>query len=136
MCLDGELVALQEAHIPVTDEGLLRGDGVFEVVRLYEGRPFALNEHLDRMERSAENLRLALERGAVEADVRALLAEAGPGDGLLRIVVTRGSHRLAMLEPVPELPASIALARVTYAPTRVLDGGWKVRIAPGRARPW
>ena len=122
MCLDGELVALQEARIPVTDEGLLRGDGVFEVVRLYEGRPFALNEHLDRMERSAENLRLALERGAVEADVRALLAEAGPGDGLLRIVVTRGSHRLAMLEPVPELPASIALARVTYAPTRVLDG--------------
>ena len=122
MCLDGELVALQEARIPVTDEGLLRGDGAFEVVRLYDGRPFALDEHLDRMERSAENLRLALERGAVEADARALLAEAGPEDGLLRIVVTRGGRRLAMLEPLPDVPPSIALARVTYAPTRVLDG--------------
>src|SRR5437762_13426175 len=102
VCLDGELVPIERACIPVTDEGLLRGDGVFEVVRLYEARPFALDEHLDRMERSAENLRLALERGAVEADVRALLAEAGPEDGLLRIVVTRGSHRLAMLEPLPD----------------------------------
>jgi branched-chain amino acid aminotransferase len=122
VCLDGELVALGEARLPVTDEGLLRGDGIFEVVRLYEGRPFALNEHMARMERSAANLRLPLQRDAVESDVRALLAEAGSDDGLLRVLVTRGGRRLAMIEPLPQLPDSIALGRVTYVPTLVLDG--------------
>ena len=48
--LDGTIIdGLREARIPVTDEGFLRGDGVFEVVRLYGGRPFALEEHLTRL---------------------------------------------------------------------------------------
>jgi len=46
--VNGELLPVAEATIPVTDEGLLRGDGVFEVMRLYDGRPFALAEHLAR----------------------------------------------------------------------------------------
>src|SRR4029453_1704945 len=41
--IDGPVMAAAEATIPVTDEGLLRGDGVFEVIRLYEGRPFAFD---------------------------------------------------------------------------------------------
>jgi branched-chain amino acid aminotransferase len=122
VCLDGELVALEDARIPVTDEGLLRGDGVFEVVRLYDGRPFAIDEHLERMSRSASNLLLPFERAEVEADIAELLGGAGSGDALLRVLVTRGGHRVAMLEALPQLPASVALARVSYAPTRVLDG--------------
>ena len=121
-CLDGELTSSELAQIPVTDEGLLRGDGVFEVVRLYEGRPYALDEHLERMVRSASNLRLTLDRARVEEDVRSLLRAAQPGDALLRVLVTRGGHRVALLEPLPALPPSLALGRVTYAPTHVLDG--------------
>jgi branched-chain amino acid aminotransferase len=56
--LDGVIAAAGETFIPVTDEGFLRGDGVFEVVRIYSGQPFALTEHLDRIERSAANLQL------------------------------------------------------------------------------
>jgi hypothetical protein len=48
-CLDGVVGDSADARIAVTDEGLLRGDGVFEVVRLYGGAPFALDDHLDRM---------------------------------------------------------------------------------------
>ena len=121
-CLDGEVVPVAEARIPVTDAGLLRGDGVFEVVRLYEGVPFALGEHLARMASSSANLRLELDTGGVEADVRALLAAAGPGDGLLRLVVTRGGHRLVLLEPPPDYPPTLTLGCVEYVPTRVLDG--------------
>lgn len=110
-----------QARIPVTDEGLLRGDGVFEVVRLYGGEPFALDEHLERMTRSAHNLRLEFERELVEADVGRLLQDADRGDGLLRVLVTRGGHRVALLEPLPAVPGSIALGCITYAPTRVLD---------------
>ena len=39
--LDGAIGAAEETRIPVTDEGLTRGDGAFEVMRLYGGRPFA-----------------------------------------------------------------------------------------------
>jgi len=45
-CIDGQLVPQAQAVIPVTDLGLLRGDGVFEVIRLYGGRPYALDAHL------------------------------------------------------------------------------------------
>jgi len=121
-CLDGALVDESQALIPATDDGLLRGDGVFEVMRLYDGRPFAIDDHLRRMEQSAANLRLELEVEAVRADVAALLAAERPGDALVRVLVTRGGHRLALIEPLPDLPASLSLGYVTYAPTRVLDG--------------
>jgi branched-chain amino acid aminotransferase len=120
--LDGTVMPSDEVRIPATDEGLLRGDGVFEVVRVYDGRPFALDDHLARMERSARNLRLPLDADAVRADVDALLAAAGAHDGVLRVLVTRGGRRIAFAEPLPKLPDSIALASVVYAPTRVLDG--------------
>ena len=74
--VDGALVPVEEATVPATDEGLLRGDGVFEVVRLYGGRPYAFDDHLARMERSARNLRLPLDVDAVRADALALLEAA------------------------------------------------------------
>jgi branched-chain amino acid aminotransferase len=119
--LDGVVLPAERASVPVTDEGLLRGDGVFEVIRLYEGRPFALEDHLARMERSAGNLRLPLDLGALRADVRALLAAAKPGDAALRLVVTRGGLRIGILEPLVRHPPTVSLATVTYAPTRILD---------------
>jgi branched-chain amino acid aminotransferase len=121
-CIDGVVLPRAEALIPVTDDGLLRGDGVFEVMRLYDGVPFARDEHLRRMAQSAENLRLALDVGAVASDVESLLAAVPPTDGLLRVLATRGGHRITLLEPLPAIPASLQLAQVTFAPVRVLDG--------------
>lgn len=124
--LDGAISAADEARIPVTDEGLLRGDGVFEVLRVYAGRPFALADHLDRMERSASNLMLGVEvdRAAFERDARALLEQRGGEEfgGCLRLVLTRGGRRLLLTEPLPATKERVRLAAVTYAPTRVLDG--------------
>jgi len=120
--LDGTLMDAGEARIPVTDEGLLRGDGVFEVIRLYHGRAFGLDEHLARMQRSADALRLPLDLDAVRADVAAILAVDEAADGQLRVLVTRGGRRIAIAEPLGELPATVALATITFSPTRVLDG--------------
>lgn len=123
-CLDGAVMPAAEALIPATDEGLLRGDGVFEVLRLYGGRPYALEEHLGRLARSAENLRLPLDLEAVRADVARLLGAAGgaPDPGALRVVVTRGGRRLLLTEELPAHAPAIRLATVTYAPVRLLDG--------------
>lgn len=122
--LDGEITLASEATIPATDEGLLRGDGVFEVIRLYQGRPFALDAHLRRLERSAANVRLSLDLEAVRSDAWRLIAQAGPGPEheLLRIVLTRGGRRLLLTEPLPPSSETIRLASLTYSPTRILDG--------------
>ena len=122
--VDGVIMAAADATIPATDEGLLRGDGVFEVVRVYEGRPFALEAHLERLQRSAANVRLGLDVEAVRADANRLLAHVGaaPGHDMLRIVLTRGGRRLLLTEPLPPTPDRVRLASITYAPTRVLDG--------------
>lgn len=120
--LDGEVMPPGEARIDVTDEGLLRGDGVFEVIRLYDGRPFALDDHLARMANSAAGLRLPFDAAAVRADVDALLGAGDHGDAVLRVLVTRGGRRIALIETLKDMPPTIALATVTYSPTRVLDG--------------
>ena len=125
-CLDGRTRPAAEATIPATDEGFLRGFGAFEVVRVYDGRPFALSEHLDRLERSAAGLRLegGVPRAELEREAPELLAARGGDDfdGCLRIVLTRGGRRLLLTEPLPPGPERARLGYVTYAPTRVLDG--------------
>lgn len=121
-CLNGTVCDADDARIPVTDEGLLRGDGVFEVMRLYGGRPYALEEHLARMEGSAQRLRLPLDLEAVRADIAALLDAARPGDARLRLVATRGGRRIAIVEDQPPPAPSIGLGFVEYVPPRVLDG--------------
>lgn len=120
--VDGRIVPAMQASVPVTDDGLLRGDGVFEVIRLYGGVPFAFERHMERIELSARNLRLPLELGALRREAEALIARVDGQDGLLRLLVTRGGRRIALTEPLPQLPPALALGAVTYSPTRVLDG--------------
>jgi branched-chain amino acid aminotransferase len=108
--------------VPLKDDGLYRGDGAFEVIRLYKGKPFALVDHLDRLERSGAAIELAFDRPALEGEIQALLAELGDADGQLRLIVTRGGRRLAMTEPIPVHADSVQVATVTYCPSVILNG--------------
>jgi branched-chain amino acid aminotransferase len=125
-CLDGKVAPALETTIPVLDEGFLRGDGIFEALRVYSGRAFATTDHLDRLERSAKNLHLELPvpREELEAEITDLIERRGGEafDGSLRIVVTRGGRRLILTEPIPDYAELARLAFVTYAPTHILDG--------------
>lgn len=120
--VDGAIGPAEEARIPITDEGLTRGDGGFEVMRLYGGRPFALADHLARLDQTCTGLRLPYDDDALRAEIGGLLEAAGPVDALLRIVLTRGGRRILTVEPLPPRAAVARVATVTYAPTRVLDG--------------
>ena len=124
--LDGRISPAAETFIPATEEGFLRGDGVFEVMRVYDGVPFALAEHLERLERSAANLRLgtAVDRDLISREVKGLIEERGGRgwNGLVRVVLTRGGRRLVLTEPPLEYPKPARLGFVTFAPTRILDG--------------
>jgi branched-chain amino acid aminotransferase len=112
------------AMVPAADDGLLRGDGVFEVIRLYDGRPFALGEHLDRLERSAAAIELPIEREPFETEISALLEEFGNHDAQLRLVATRGGRRLAFTENLPPYASRdrASVATVTYSPSLILNG--------------
>lgn len=120
--LDGVIAPVDELRIGVTDEGLVRGDGVFEVVRLYGATPFALEDHYARLERSAAISRLPVDLAALRAEVQALLEAGDARDCALRLMCTRGGRRIVLLEAMPPYPDTIKLAVVTYSPTRVLDG--------------
>ncbi|HEY7152066.1 MAG TPA: aminotransferase class IV [Solirubrobacterales bacterium] len=120
--VDGMISPTVEATIALPDDGLYRGDGVFEVIRLYAGEPFAVSEHLDRLERSAAAIELPVERGAIERELDALLAEFGSGEAQLRILLTRGGRRILLTERLPERGGSVRVATVTYSPTVILTG--------------
>lgn len=123
--LDGIVTDAAAATIPATDAGFLRGDGAFEVIRVYDGKPFALADHLDRLEHSARGLMLdAVPRGELESEVAEIVSRRGGTefDGCLRVVLTREQHRLVLTEPVPGRPGPLRLSAVTYAPSRILDG--------------
>ena len=120
--VDGTIAPTAEAKVGLEDDGLYRGDGAFEVIRLYQGKPFALVDHLDRLERSGAAIELGFDRDSLEQEIEALLSQAGPVEGQMRLIVTRGGRRIAATEPIPPHPETVRLASVTYCPTVILNG--------------
>lgn len=115
--IDGRGVRPEEAVISVFDWAVQRGDGCFEALRSYAGRPFAVGPHLDRLERSASALGLSLPGRGVLTDWIERVADDG-GDCVIRVLVTRGGSdpmveagpRVVVLwEPVPVLPDAFRL---------------------------
>ena len=125
LVLDGELMRTGEAVIPAGDDGLIRGDGAFDAFPVRDGRPFARAAHLDRLERSCRALALECPREDLESEIDLLLAEAPEGYSVLRVVVTRGGHRISRLESPGDPEALSKPARllpVTYNPSVLLNG--------------
>jgi branched-chain amino acid aminotransferase len=93
--VDGALVDGREPQVSAFDHGLLVGDGVFETLRVYGGRPFAWRRHLDRLEGSASGLGLPVpDREQLSEAARAVLEANGLREARLRITVTGGVQPL------------------------------------------
>ena len=91
--LNGDIMPMSEARLGVEDRGFQFADGVYEVIRLYDGRPFTLREHLARLERSAAGIALPMpmDQAKLTAEVQRLLARVGlRGDGMIYLQLTRG----------------------------------------------
>ena len=85
----GPGVAAGAPALDPLDLALVRGEAVFEALRVYRGRPFRLGAHLDRLAASAEAIDLPLPGGLEELATRAVAA-AGDGDAVLRLICTKG----------------------------------------------
>jgi branched-chain amino acid aminotransferase len=96
--LNDKLVDESEAKISVFDHGLLYGDGVFEGIRVYSGRIFEFDAHLDRLYRSARAIRLEipLSREKIVEATQAAVKANGVSDGYIRLVITRGVGTLGL----------------------------------------
>jgi len=115
--LDGTVVPPEEARVSVFDRGFLYGDSVFEVLRTFGGRPFALGDHLDRLGRSAAGLRLPPPpRPGIEAAVRGTLAAAGNAESYVRVLVTRGAGPIGLDPALSDRPTLIVIVRELELP--------------------
>jgi branched-chain amino acid aminotransferase len=96
--LGDKLVDEQDAKISVFDHGLLYGDGVFEGIRVYRGRVFELEAHIDRLYNSAKGIRLdiPMSREKLISAMHKTVEANGVVDGYIRLVVTRGIGTLGL----------------------------------------
>ncbi len=90
--LNGQFVPESQALIPVTDRGFMYGDGLFETMRVFNGRPFRMAQHLERMVRGANYLNIPMPCTPRELQQFAarLIEENQMPDAVLRVTLTRG----------------------------------------------
>jgi branched-chain amino acid aminotransferase len=141
--IDGVIQAPGEARVSVYDRGFLYGDSVFETIRTYGGEPFALDEHLARLERSAERVAIAMPISvpALARELREVIraaqdvedpGEAASPEGSIRVMLTRGSGplgldpglagaplRVILVEPLKPLPGSLYRDGVSVITVRI-----------------
>ncbi len=90
-CLNGEILPAEEAKVPIWDRGFLFGDAVYEVCRLYRGRPWLESEHLDRLARSLREMRFPpVNLVRVAQRMRETIAASGIAEGTIYLQITRG----------------------------------------------
>ncbi len=90
--VNGTISTPEQAVIPALDRGFLLGDSIYETLRTYAGRPFRLDEHLDRLRRSAG--RLGIDHAAapvlIENEIGRTISEARNAESAIRVVLSRG----------------------------------------------
>jgi branched-chain amino acid aminotransferase len=116
--IDGQVVDSAEARVSVFDRGFLYGDSVFEVFRTYGGVPFAQQEHLERLERSANRLMIPMPVSleTLSSEVGATLDAAGEGEWYVRIVITRGTGPLTYDPSTAKEPLRVVIAAPVSLP--------------------
>lgn len=90
--LNGDYLAAAEAALPLNDLGIVRGYGVFDLLRTYDGVPFRLREHVERLQRSAHAIGLALpwDAATIEAIALDTYRRNHLANATIRIIVTGG----------------------------------------------
>lgn len=128
-----ELLPADEARISVFDHALLYGDGIFEGIRIYNGRIFKEQEHIERLFESAKAIRLELPMSREEfseAMYETMRANGVRGDGYIRLVVTRGVGALGISIRRTACPTVIIIAdKIALYPPEVYERGLRCIVS-------
>lgn len=124
--LNGAFLPLEEARVPVLDRGFIFGDGVYEVIPVYDRRPFRLRHHLDRLQHSLNGIRLANPLGQSEWQtlIGRIVAEAEWPDQGIYLQVTRGPAPRDHAFPKVVQPTVFIMATALTTPSaEIVDKG-------------
>lgn len=127
--MSGRLVPESAAKVSVFDHGLLYGDGVFEGIRAYNGRVFMLDEHIDRLYRSAQAIALTppMTKAQMSAAVVKTCVANKVKDGYIRLVITRGVGSLGLNPYLCKKPEVIIIAgKIQLYPKELYETGMEI----------
>ena len=131
--IDGQFYDKEHAKISVFDHGLLYGDGIFEGIRVYNGRVFKLKEHIERLFWSAKAILLTIPLSAEKICEATLAAcrENGVRDGYIRLLVTRGVGSLGLNPNSCKNPSIIIIAgSIQLYPPEFYEKGMEIVTVP------
>ena len=131
--LNGEIVDDSEAKVSISDRGFVIADGIYEVIRIFDGRPFELERHLDRLQRSANAVRLTLDPTTeqIEKIIDDLIAKNGTEQGQIYIQITRGTAPRNPAIPSGVTPTTLVAVRpAPLPPAEVLKNGGAAVTVP------
>jgi D-alanine transaminase len=127
MLYQDRIVSEKEVHIHYEDRGYQFGDGVYEVCRVYGGQIFELDAHLERLERSAKEIRMSLplELSKLSELLKELITREGVVEGTIYMQVTRGSSPRSHPIPKESSPILTAYAKSAPRPSQAIEHGVK-----------
>jgi D-alanine transaminase len=131
--LNGEFMDFASAKVSIDDRGFQFGDGVYEVVRVYDGRPFALEPHLTRLRQSLREIELevSLSDEDIAATARELINRSGIKEAEYYLQITRGVARRYHLFPAGVPPTIVMTVRpVRVVPPELRERGIVVKTFP------
>jgi len=116
--IEGRVVEPEEATISIYDRGFLYGDSVFETIRTYGGKLFALEEHLDRLEDSARKMGFSLpvSKEQIAAETRRGVEASGNDESYARVMITRGTGPIGLDTALAEGPFRVILIEPLKTP--------------------
>jgi len=130
--VNGQIVPKSRAMVSVFDHGLLYGDGVFEGIRVYNGRIFMLGQHMDRLWASAGKIHLdvGVSRDEMVAIQRRCVEANGLVNGYIRLIVTRGEGTLGLNPYACPRAGVICIAdQIRLYPEAMYEAGMRVAVA-------
>jgi branched-chain amino acid aminotransferase len=136
--INGKYYAREDAVISVFDHGLLYGDGVFEGIRIYNGKVFKLSEHIERLFQSAKAIYLdiPMKKEGMEAAVLKALKINRKDNGYIRLIVTRGVGLLGIEPTTCKKPnVIIIIADIQLYPEGYYKKGIEIVTASSRRMP-
>lgn len=134
--IDGNIYKENEARISVFDRGFLYGDSIYEVIRSYGEVTFAMEEHLRRLQRSADLLNMELPVPAIrlESEIRRIISQAGNRDSYVRIIITRGEGEITLDPAMAVNPHYVIICKEYQAPPKHLydEGASVILVGSGK----
>ena len=138
--LNGRFIPEEQAVVPISDRGLLYGDGLFESLRVRQGKPLWWDRHLERLHRGGQAIHLALpwSGSALRNFVETLIQQNELPESLLRLTLTRGSGPTRGYSPKGAHCPTLAITQhplpLPLTPLRLATVSWRVCSSDPLAR--